>query len=56
MKNTQKKVALKHPRINEWISRTVWARNDDIEYVKINGTSFTIDFLRSHGWDVRYTY
>ena len=51
MKKTIKMAALRQP-CNYWIKRRVWVDEDDIEYVKINGEWFGIDWLILKGWEV----
>ena len=51
MKRTFKDAAVKAPH-NYWVNRRVWADDDGVEFIKINGTFVSIEWLRAHGWKV----
>ena len=51
MKKTIKMAAVREPH-NYWINRRVWADDNGIEYVKINGNFIAIDWLMLRGWEV----
>lgn len=55
MKKTIKMATLKQPH-NYWIERRVWVDENLIEYVKINGHYFEIDWLYDKDWEIHITF
>ena len=51
MKKTIKMAAVKAPH-NHWINRRVYADENGVEYIKINGLFFELDWLMLHGWQI----
>lgn len=51
MKKTIKMAAAKAPH-NHWINRRVYADESGVEYIKINGIYFELDWLMAHGWEI----
>ena len=55
MKKTIKIVYIKEPH-NYWINRRVYVDEHDDEYVKINYNFVKLDWLKSHNWNINYSY
>ena len=55
MKKTIKIVYVKEPH-NYWINRRVYLNEQNEECIKLNYIFVKIDWLKSKGWEINYSY